>query len=64
MENLLYLYADKLENLVDEAIVCFDERPVCLLEDYLPPIPPKPNHIKKVDYQYLIPISQKIVTIK
>ena len=50
MEDVLDLY----EEAYDEAypVVCFDEKPIQLIEDVFQPIPPSPGKARKVDYSY------------
>ena len=50
MEALLSLYAKPYDEL--EPLVCFDEKPYQLLEHLEQPLPPRPGHAAKVDYQY------------
>jgi len=50
MEDVLDLYERPAEATV--ARLCFDERPCQLLDDVLAPLPMKPNHPPREDYEY------------
>lgn len=50
MEEVLELYAQPYDE--QHPVVCIDERPCQLLQDKQVPIPPAPEHPKRVDYQY------------
>lgn len=50
MEDVLDLYALPLDPNYPQ--VCFDERPVQLLEDVYEPIPTQPGQVRRYDYEY------------
>ena len=50
MEDVLDLYAEPSDPAVPR--ICFDEGPNPLLEHVREPVPPKPGHAKRVDYEY------------
>jgi hypothetical protein len=50
MEAVLDLYAQPYDPRYPQ--VCFDERPVQLLSDVLPPVPPQPGQPRRYDYEY------------
>jgi len=50
MEDVLELYAMPLDP--DYPQVCFDERPVQLLQDVYDPIPAQPGQVRRYDYEY------------
>lgn len=50
MEDVLDLYALPLDPNYPQ--VCFDERPVQLLEDVYEPIPAQPGQVRRYDYEY------------
>ena len=50
MEDVLDLYERPYKK--HEPVVCLDERPVQLLADTRSPLPVKPGHIAKQDYEY------------
>ena len=50
MEHILGIYEQPYDPR--RPVVCFDERPCQLLGDVLMPIPMKPGHAERQDYQY------------
>jgi hypothetical protein len=50
MEDVLDVYAGAHDR--DAPVVCMDEQPVQLVSEVRPPIPAKPGHPKRVDYEY------------
>ena len=50
MEHILDIYEQPYDPR--RPVVCFDERPCQLLGDVLMPIPMKPGHAERQDYQY------------
>jgi hypothetical protein len=50
MEDVLYQYALPYDPL--RPLICFDERPCQLLGDVLVPLPMKPGHPLRYDYEY------------
>lgn len=50
MEDVLDLYAEPLQ--VERPVVCFDERPVQLLNDTREPLPMKSGQVKRYDFEY------------
>ena len=50
MEDVLKLYEKPLSE--EEPVVCIDEKPVVLHADIRPPLPPRPGHLARRDYEY------------
>jgi hypothetical protein len=50
MEDVLDVYALPLDP--DQPQVCFDERPVQLIEEVYEPLPAQPGQIRRYDYEY------------
>lgn len=50
MEDVLELYSEPYKPW--QPVVCFDERPCQLIADTREPLPRKPGHAKRVDYEY------------
>jgi transposase len=50
MEDVLDLYAEPYDPL--RPVVCFDERPVQLVDETRVPIPPAPGRRERFDYEY------------
>lgn len=50
MEDVLDLYGEAFKAW--QPVVCLDERPCQLVADTLEPLPRKPGHAKRVDYEY------------
>lgn len=50
MEDVLDLYAERYDPR--RPVVGFDERPLQLLADTRPPVPPAPGRVRHVDYEY------------
>ncbi len=50
MEEVLDLYAEPYDP--KRPVICFDERPLQLLADVREPLPMKPGHPLRVDYEY------------
>jgi hypothetical protein len=50
MEQVLDIYERPYD--AEYPVVCFDERPCQLLGDVLMPIPMKPGHVQRQDYEY------------
>lgn len=50
MEDVLDLYAEPYNP--ERPVVCFDEKPLQLLEETRVPLPPKPGQPARVDYEY------------
>lgn len=51
MEDVLNLYQKTYRE--KEPVICFDERPVQLLEDARPSLPARPGKVMKQDYEYI-----------
>ena len=51
MEDVLNIY--EKEYYEKEPVVCLDEKPVQLLEDFTPPIPMKENSVMKRESKYI-----------
>lgn len=51
MEDVLEVYAEPYNPKRPQ--VCFDERPMQLLADRLPSIPPSPGQLQRYDYEYV-----------
>lgn len=50
MEDVLDLYAEVPDSR--RPVVCFDESPVQLIGEVRQPIPAKPGHLERYDYEY------------
>ncbi|MBL4689582.1 MAG: IS630 family transposase, partial [Nannocystaceae bacterium] len=50
MEDVLDLYAEEHDPL--RPVICFDEKPYQLLDETRIPVPAKPGHPRRIDYEY------------
>lgn len=50
MEDVLDLYEESYDERFP--VICFDEKPIQLIEDVLQPIPLRPGKPRRVDYEY------------